>query len=162
MTGGTYPHVTGLFPFIARTHAYLEESGYGEVIRSRPIPVEYDYSDMLLLAQNVFGLHCVMQMRTVDDVMYSGYIFLFRFQIRCGPYVPTLPLAGVTPLYSMEVSHYVSICLELRTYLSFWFRICFPPISWTLVADITIFSQLGIVHFDCCYPSPWLLPLDGA
>ena len=106
--GAQYPHVTGLFPFIARTHAYLEETGYGSIIRSRPVPVEYDIANLLLLAQNAFGLHCVMQMCTVNDTMYSGYIYLFRFQIRCGPYVPTVPLTGVSPLYAMGHAHYVS------------------------------------------------------
>ena len=107
--GANYPHVTGLFPFIARTHAYLEDTGFGGIIRSRPIPVEYDLANLMLLAQNVFGLHCIMQMCTVNGTLYSGYIFLFRFQIRCGPYVPTMPLTGVSPLYAMGHAHYVSI-----------------------------------------------------
>lgn len=152
--GGSYPHVTGLFPFIARTHAYLEESDYGSVIRSRPIPVEYDIANMLLLAQNVFGLHCVMQMCTVEGLVHSGYIFLFRYQIRCGPYVPTMSLTGVTPLYAMGVSHYVSSynkCIKLPVTTAC--RRCYQPILWILGVVITIFYPLEIVHFVSYFQS---------
>ena len=159
--GTQYPHVTGLFPFIARTHAYLEETGYGSIIRSRPVPVEYDIANLLLLAQNAFGLHCVMQMCTVNGTMYSGYIYLFRFQIRCGPYVPNMPLTGVSPLYAMGHTHYVSFLFDLNSYLILIYRRCCQLILSIWVVVITTCYLLVIDLSVFCCQSRWFLMLLG-
>ena len=105
--GGNYPHAIGLFPFIVQCHTYLEDDESGGIIRCRPLPMEYCLLDHLLLSRNSFNLHCMAQMQTVDDELHCGYIYLFRFQVRCGPYVPVPSSLSVLPAFVLETSHYV-------------------------------------------------------
>ena len=107
--GGVYPHAVGLFPFIVQCHSYLEDDEFGGIIQCRPLPVEYCLSSLLLLSRNSFDLHCMAQIQTVNDELHCGYVFLFRFQVRCGPYIPVASSLSILPAFVLRSSHYVSI-----------------------------------------------------